>query len=321
MKKLLTLLVCVAAITMCFAVVGCKEGGDMAPTTPENVLHAPDAPKVPAGFKAAAGTAAEPYTNTGWAQEIVHQATGIDLVFIPAGSFQMGSPKSEQESVTQETKDLPFPVNPSDEGPQREVRITRPFYMARYEVTQREWQAVMGANPSEFKNDDRLPVERVTWDDCQEFLRKTGGGLRLPTEAEWEYACRAGTKTTFHTGVAISTDEANYKGDLTYCNGRKGQYRETTVAVGALKANAWGLYDMHGNVGEWCQDWYGEEYYGRGENVDPSGPASGSDRVTRGGCYAIKPQDCRSASRRPVPPTSRGGCLGLRVVVEVGPGH
>jgi formylglycine-generating enzyme required for sulfatase activity len=152
----------------------------------------------------------------------------------------------------------------------------------------------------------------VSWDDCQEFLRKAGGGLRLPTEAEWEYACRAGTKTRFSYG-----DDADYRqlGEYAWYASNSGN---KTHPVGEKKPNGWGLYDVHGNVWEWCQDWYGE--YAAGQAADPTGPASGSVRVLRGGCWFYFPQNCRSAYRVYDAPVYRDVNIGLRVVVVVGPG-
>src|SRR5262249_43140137 len=136
---------------------------------------------------------------------------------------------------------------------QHKVTLTRGFYMGVYPVTQEEWQAVMGKNPSRFKGEKNLPVEMVTWDDCQKFIKKLqakdkgGKAYRLPTEAEWEYACRAGTTTPFHFGETISTEQANYDGNSVYGNGNKGAFRKKTTPVGTFPGNAWGLHDMHGN--------------------------------------------------------------------------
>jgi formylglycine-generating enzyme required for sulfatase activity len=225
----------------------------------------------------------------------------MKLVLIPAGEFMMGSPANEAERG-------------GDEGPQHRVKITRPFYMGVYLVTQAKYKAVMGVNPSQFKGEIN-PVEEVTWNDAVEFCRKlsekTGQTVRLPTEAEWEYACRAGTTTPFNTGETISTDQANYWGNYTYGSGSKGVWRRKTVPVGSFAPNAWGLYDMHGNVEEWCQDWYGP--YQAGEAVDPLGAATGEYRVTRGGCWDYNPGACRSASRFWGPPGYQGYDIGFRV--------
>jgi formylglycine-generating enzyme required for sulfatase activity len=135
----------------------------------------------------------------------------------------------------------------------------------------------MGKNPSEFKGEKNLPVDTVSWDDCQEFVKKLREKdknlYRLPTEAEWEYACRAGTKTPFHFGETISTDQTNYNGNFTYGNGKRGVYRQKTTPVDTFPANAWGLYDTHGNLFEWCQDWFGD--YPQDDVADPTGPEKG----------------------------------------------
>jgi len=216
------------------------------------------------------------------------KGVSFKMVRIPAGEFMMGSPSNE-------------PGRDSDEGPQHRVRISRDFWLGQTEVTQGLWKAVMGSNPSYFKNcGDDCPVEQVSWNDCQEFIRKlngmvSGGNFRLPTEAEWEYGCRAGTTTPFHTGRCLNADQANYDGNYPYSGCSKGQYRKRTVKAGSFGPNAWGLYDMHGNVWEWCQDWKGD--YPSGSVTDPTGPSSGSYRVLRGGSWNYYARYCRSAGR------------------------
>ncbi len=230
----------------------------------------------------------------------------MKLALIPAGEFMMGSPPGEED-------------RDDDQGPQHHVRITKPFYMGMHEVTQEQYEAVMGADPSHFKGKDR-PVETVSWNDAAEFCRKlsekTGKTVGLPTEAEWEYACRAGTTTPFHTGETISTDQANYNGDWTYGSGRKGVYRKSTVAAGSFAPNGWGLYDMHGNVWEWCSDWYGKDYYDTGAREDPEGPATGTSRVLRGGSWDDGPWYCRSAASGRAGPSNSSLYDGFRVVVR-----
>jgi formylglycine-generating enzyme required for sulfatase activity len=177
--------------------------------------------------------------------------------------------------------------------------------MGKYEVTQAQWERVMGSNPSRFTSAGAsAPVEQVSWDDCQEFVRKVntlvpGGAFRLPTEAEWEYACRAGT-----TGP--------YAGNLDDLGWYGGNSENTTHAVGRKKANAWNLYDMHGNVWEWCSDWFGEQYPSWGV-TDPAGPGSGSGRVCRGGGWINDARFCRSAGRSRNVPGIRYYYLGLRL--------
>jgi formylglycine-generating enzyme required for sulfatase activity len=260
--------------------------------------------RVPAGFRAKEGTTPEPYTHTGWAKEVIHEKTGMEMVFIPAGEFMMGSAFSETP------RDY-------DEGPEHRVKITKPFYLGKYEVTQGDWLKIMGSNPSHFKGNQRLPVERVSWDDCQEFLSRAGDGLRLPTEAQWEYACRVGTTTPFHFGNTISTEQANYDGNYPYGDGPKGVFREKTMPVGSFPPNAWGLYDMHGNVYEWCQDWYDEEYYEKSPEEDPVGPDGGGGRVLRGGSWnaSYGARLCRSANRGRRDPTYRHDSNGFRAAL------
>jgi formylglycine-generating enzyme required for sulfatase activity len=223
----------------------------------------------------------------------------LEMLPVAAGSFTMGSPSSEPGRLYNEA--------------QHRVRITRSYWLGKYEVTQAQWEAVTGSNPSYFKGASR-PVERVTWNAAVEFCatlteqeRAAGrlpAGYRytLPTEAQWEYACRAGTTTPFSTGDNLTTDQANYDGDYPYNGNAKGKNRETTTNVGRFPANAWGFHDMHGNVYEWCRDWYETSPAG-GDN--PLGAASGSRRVGRGGGWISDARRCRSARRY-------GDLLGLR---------
>lgn len=216
----------------------------------------------------------------------------------------MGSPKAEKGH--------------KDET-QHKATLTKGFYMGVYCVTQEEWQAVMGDNPSFFKGEKNLPVEQVSWNDCQEFIKKLREKdkkpYRLPTEAEWEYACRAGTTTAFHFGEAISTNQANYDGNFTFGKGaKKGVNRQKTTPVGKFPANAWGLHDMHGNVGQWCQDWYGR--YTKVDDVDPQGATKGPGviyRVHRGGSWFVSPGGCRSACRAAQEPGYRNKQYGCRL--------
>ncbi len=230
----------------------------------------------------------------------------MKLTPIPAGSFMMGSPTGEIKRG-------------SDEGPQHRVKISRPYYMGTYEVTQAQYQAVMGASPSKL-NGSNNPVEYVSWYDAVAFCRslsaKTGRKVRLPTEAQWEYACRAGTTTPFSTGQTISADQANYVGWETYGNGRTGVNRNKTTPVGSFPPNAFGLYDMHGNVWEWCSDFYGENYYANANPVDPKGPNTGEYRVLRGGSWIDHPRNCRSANRSVISPDFRIYFRGFRVSVD-----
>ena len=251
--------------------------------------------KVPRGAVAARGTTPEPYTNTGWAKEIVVTNNGLrlEMVFIPAGEFLMGGDQTPGE-VAARCVGAEVDTNwlRTTEQPQHRVRISKPFYMGKYQVTQEQWEAVTKGNPSHFRG-ARNPVDQVSWGDCEKFCSKTD--LRLPTEAEWEYACRAGTTSAFNVGDTISTDQAHFNGNFAYGKGSKGTFREGTVEVGSYPPNRWGLHDMHGNVSEWCQDWLGE--YPSEEVTDPVLLKFGKERVMRGGSWEFAPWNCRSASR------------------------
>ena len=240
------------------------------------------------------------------------------LVLIPAGKFMMGSPATEAGRG-------------GDEGPQHEVTISKPFYMGVLEVTQEQYEAVMGVNPSSFKG-AKNPVENVSWDDAVEFCKKlsarTGKTVRLPTEAQWEYACRAGTITAFHTGDALKPGQAN--ADFTqpsnpgvldrimaWLGMSSAKKTLQTTPAGSFSPNGFGLYDMHGNVWEWCSDWYGEDYYANSPKTDPRGPDSGSCRVLRGGSWCSDPLYCRSAFRLRSSPDDRDFNVGFRVAVDL----
>ena len=192
--------------------------------------------------------------------------------------------------------------------------------MMETQVTQKQWEAMMGYNPSNLDGDnqfnrDDLPVELVSWDDCQKFCNKCtelGLPVQLPTEAQWEYACRAGSTTAFFWGNVLNGDKANCDGNYPYGTKTEGEYVEMTTPVGYYEANAWGLYDMHGNVAEWCQDWYGD--YPSGSVTDPTGPLSGSFRVYRGGSWCHTAAHCRSAYRLRDEPSFRRNVLGFRCV-------
>ncbi len=212
----------------------------------------------------------------------------------------MGSPASEAERSNDEI--------------QHRVILTEGFWLADTACTQALWQAVMGDNPSGFKGEER-PVETVSWQDVQYFIKRLNtlapdGGFRLPTEAEWEYACRAGTTTPFWFGDQISPEQVNYDGNYPYSGGPKGKYRKETVDVKALPCNGWGLYQMHGNVWEWCQDRYGA--YPSATVVDPVGPAAGAARVIRGGSWLVSARRVRAASRYGRDPGDRHAILGFR---------
>ena len=209
----------------------------------------------------------------------------LEMVEIPGGTFIMGSPANEAERF-------------SNEGPQHQVTVPG-FFMAKYQLTQAQYQTIMGSNPSAFKGNNR-PVERVSWNDavkfCEKLSQKTGKNYKLPSEAEWEYACRAGTTTPFYFGESITPELVNYDGNYTYASAPKGQYRQQTTDVGSFPPNAFGLYDMHGNVWELCQDDYINSY----NNAPTDGSAltgRSSIKRLRGGSWLFNPAYCRSAYR------------------------
>jgi len=242
----------------------------------------------------------------------------LTMVLIPPGEFMMGSTDEERASFLEQAKaanDQWGPEYIPCEGPQHRVRITRPFYLGKYEVTQGQWEAVTGNNPSQFK-DPMNPVEKASWEDIQPFLAKLNtASVReemkfvLPTEAQSEYACRAGTATAYCFG----SDAAMLVEYGWFRNNSGGK----THPVGKKKANSWGLYDMHGNVWEWCADWYDAAYYKDSPSEDPAGPATGSFRVGRGGSWSSDPWYCRSAFRRKIPPDDRYNFLGFRLACEI----
>ena len=204
----------------------------------------------------------------------------LDMVLIPAGEFLMGSPDPENDSRP-------------DEKPQHRVRITKPFYLGKYPVTQEQWEAVMGKNPSEFKG-PKHPVENVSWAECQDFVKrlskKIGAGtFQLPSEVQWEYACRAGTKTRY-----CFDDDDKQLGDYAWYGRNSNGH---THPVGKKKPNAWGLYDMHGNVCESCADRHGAACYAKSRTNDPVGPATGQGHVCRGSSFVYSAAQCRSAAR------------------------
>lgn len=234
--------------------------------------------------------------------------TGMEFRLIPAGSFMMGSPPNEAGREPQESH--------------RRVQLPRAFYLGKFEVTQGQWKQLMGANPSHFSDcGERCPVERVNWHQVQEFIARlnklsAGEKFRLPSEAEWEYACRAGTITPFNTGNTLNTEQANYNGDYPYAGQPLGSNRERTLPVGSFAPNAWGLFDLHGNVWEWCEDWYCPEV--KVESVNSTDSCQTGLKVIRGGSWAFNAQSARSALRYTHRPQDLGYSLGFRLVREVG---
>ena len=212
----------------------------------------------------------------------------MEMIWCAPGKFKMGSPVGEKGRVSNETL--------------HDVLLTKGFWLGKYEVTQSQWESVMLSNNSRFKGKDR-PVENVSWLDCEAFIRRVnallGGAARFPTEAEWEYACRAGSDAPF-AGSGVVGDMAWYDENSEY----------QTHEVGRNKPNAWGFYDMHGNVLEWCNDWFSEP---KDDAVDPMGPPSGSFKILRGGCWFFYESDCRCAYRLKREPNLRNCIFGFRL--------
>lgn len=262
----------------------------------------------------------------------ITNSVGMKLALIPAGKFMMGSPLDEVERDPEELL--------------HEVTISKPFYIGVFEVTQAEYEKVTGKKPPALFTKERgggpnHPVEQVAWGGAVAFCqtlndlapeRQANRRYRLPTEAEWEYACRAGTQTPFHFGKSLSSKQANFNGNYPYGDAAKDVNMRATAKVGSYPSNAFGLYDMHGNVSEWCGDFYDPDYYKAGPKTDPPGPDKGviktsfqdkfsKDeffRVVRGGCWLDEARGCRSAYRSRFQPTDPYRIIGFRVVCEVG---
>ena len=236
----------------------------------------------------------------------------MKFVLVPAGEFIMGSPETELKRNDNET--------------QHRVRITTPYYLGKTEFLQGAWitgrmqGGKFGKNRS-YENDWKKPVEQASWKDAAITLlhlnRRGLGTFTLPTEAEWEFACRAGTATPFSFGETLSHEQANYDSNSVYGKGKRDKPRMKTVRGGALPTNAFGLHEMHGNVWEWCYDFYDKDFYKTGPRINPIGPKTGTHHVVRGGSFAIfSIETTRSASRNAYPTERRGRCVGFRLVLR-----
>ena len=246
-------------------------------------------------------------------EKTITNSIGMDFVLIPGGTFKMGSPRDEPGRRQNETE--------------HQVTIRHPFYMQTTEVTVKQWRAVMGKRfLFKKKGTDHMPVVKVSWQDCIDFIEKLNafneGVYRLPTEAEWEYACRAGTTTAFAWGKTIDCSNAMYANNtlktddcVHFVQSKKGLPADQPAPAKSYEPNAWGLYDMEGNVWEWCQDWY-VKGYGKDAVVDPKGPGSGSDKVRRGGSWYGPGARCRCANRNLSYPANRYQTTGFRLVRE-----
>ncbi|MHC4779718.1 MAG: SUMF1/EgtB/PvdO family nonheme iron enzyme [Planctomycetota bacterium] len=295
-----------------------KEVGILPPGF-EKTFHIPETDKDPRGnpIVTRKGKKADP--KTGYAYEVwmtlpqnAVQAEGnekqrdvMEFVLILPGTFMMGAPKSEGGAYAYEK-------------PSHRVKITKPFYLGKYEVTQSQWEGRVMKNPCRFKKaGPDAPVEKVSWDECNDFLKDLD--LTLPTEAQWEYACRAGMDTPFSFGRSLSVDQPNYHGDYPYGGAPRGVNRKTTIRVGSFKPNAWGLYDMHGNVWEWCLDKFSRTFYSTPEagKPDPLCDSGGKLRSVRGGSWVGYASYCRSASRDGHKPDTYAGYIGFRAAKAI----
>jgi formylglycine-generating enzyme required for sulfatase activity len=252
------------------------------------------------------------------AKKAITNSLDMKLVLIPAGRFVMGTPKGEKAR-------RPY------EGPQHTVHITSWFFMGAHEVTQAEFEKILGTNPSHFKkvegqDTSRFPADNVTYDEAVKFCQKlselpaekeAGREYRLPTEAEWEYACRAGSTTAFTLGPKLSSTQANFNGWHPYGGADQGPYLQRTTTVGSYKPNAFGLYDMHGNVYEWVTDFYDNGYYAKSPTEDPRGPPSGKHHGLRGGSWRNVASFLRSGERYFDRADRRHEDHGFRVVAVV----
>jgi formylglycine-generating enzyme len=291
-----------------------EKGTDAPPLQPT-----PDPTHNPPESNSASGQPLGPMSVPLRASTLLVNSLGMRLVSIPSGSFTMGSPADEPEHNGMEDQHF--------------VEISQPFHIGIFPITQDEYKHIMGTDPSCFSEPDaekaagtcgaRLPVERVSWDDACEFCarlserpaEKAAGRLyRLPTEAEWEYACRAGSTTAFAFGPSLGTAQANF--DWRASQGIEGApaLARGTSPIGSFPSNAWGIYDMHGNVWEWCKDWFSPDYYCRSPGRDPQGSASGFARVLCGGGWRSRAAQCRSAARYSATATQRHDAFGFRVV-------
>ncbi len=282
--------------------VSAKTGGS-AETLVAPVMTPPASPTSPVEPPSGRGAVLDRGSiREGWSIDI-GGGQKVTVRYVPGGEFLMGIPADEAER--------------GDDENQVRVTLSSHYWMGETEVTQGQWEAVMGSNPSKFKGAS-LPVEQVSHDDAEGFIGKLNAKSRpasgwrwaLPSEAQWERACRGGTETVFSYGNSLDSTQANFDGNYPYGNGKKGPYLEKTAAVKSYAANGYGLYDMHGNVWEWCSDWYGETLPG---GVDPQGPKTGSGRVGRGGSWNGYGGGCRSADRGRLAPGLRFSLLGFRL--------
>lgn len=250
-----------------------------------------------------------------WREPLTNQ----EFVWLEPGCFQMGQSSAEKQQLKNDAGELKYRDFYADETPQHKVCLDG-FWLARQEVSQLQWTNIMATKPFSPGTTDDHPATNISWLMAMDFIIVLNGisseSFRLPSEAEMEYGTRAGTSTPFHTGETISTDQANYNGVYKYDTGERGAYLEKTAPVRSYPANQFGLFDMHGNVWEWCSDWYDKEYYQQSPINNPKGPITGQKKVMRGGSWFTSPRTIRSANRRGIEPDVALEDSGFRLVVN-----
>ena len=248
--------------------------------------------------------------------------TGQEFVWLQPGCFQMGQSPQERQKLKNDAGELKYRDFYGDETPQHKVCLDG-FWLARQEVSQLQWTNLMATKPFSPDLAADHPATNISWLMAVDFIIVLNGisseSFRLPSEAEMEYGTRAGTSTPFHTGKTISTDQANYNGVYTYDTGKKGAYLEQTAPTRSYPANQFGLFDMHGNVWEWCSDWYAKDYYQHSPIDNPKGPLTGKKKVMRGGSWFTAPRSIRSANRRGIEPETALQDSGFRLVANSPP--
>lgn len=243
----------------------------------------------------------------------------LEFVWLAGGCFQMGQSPQERNTLIEEAGELKYRDFYADELPQHQVCVDG-FWLARREISRLQWIQLMASEPFATGLADNHPATNISWLKAMDFIVVLNGvseeNFRLPSEAEMEYAIRAGTQTPFHTGETISTGQANYNGDHTFGPGQKGAYLGKTAPTGSYPANRFGLFDLHGNVWEWCSDWYDKDYYRDSPVDNPQGPETGKKKVMRGGSWFTAPRSVRSANRRGLKPDIALEDSGFRLVVK-----
>lgn len=270
------------------------------------------------GFCYAADMGSSPGTTTNGRHLWREPVTGMEFIWLPGECFKMGQAGSEKRQLEKEAGQERYNKFYADETPQHQVCLSG-FWLARHEVTRQQWFRLMDTVPFPGGRSNDHPATNISWDMANELIKTLNGknkqtSFRLPTEAEMEYAIRAGTETQFYTGMTIATDQANFNGYYIYGDGLRGVFHEKPLPAGSYPPNKFGLFDMHGNVWEWCSDWYDKNYYINSPADNPQGPATGSLKVMRGGSWYTSPRSLRSANRHGVASHTALDDYGMRLV-------